>query len=270
MHYLSFAPNNKWNISIFEVILWQAYDSSFYRGFDFNYLNPVIFYRPIEFNAGSGDNAIIGLNLRYSLTSGIALYGQLVFDEFRMKEIIAGNGWHGNKYAWQAGFKTFDLLGIEYLELQAEYNSIRPYMYSHYTQTQNYSNAKEPLAHPMGANAREMLAIAKYNYKRLYFNAKYTLAAFGLDTSNLNSGKNIFLSYNESRSEYGNYTTQGLYTALNQLDLSVSFLVNPSTNMNLFLAATLRREQNSKMDNTYSYFSFGFRTNLRNLYYDFY
>ena len=34
MHYLSFAPNSKWNISLFEAITWQAYDSTFYRGFE--------------------------------------------------------------------------------------------------------------------------------------------------------------------------------------------------------------------------------------------
>jgi hypothetical protein len=270
MHYLSYAPGKRWNISLFEAIIWQASDSTYNRGFDLSYLNPVIFFTPVEFNLGSGDNTLVGMTLRFTAADGIALYGQFVIDEFIMKEMTNGKGWSGNKYAWQAGVKTFDLLGIRNLNLQAEFNLIRPYMYSHYSLVQNYSNAREPLAHPSGANTKEAVAIAKYNYKRLYFNLKYVWEGMGLDSAGINFGKNIFSNYLTAPNGYGNYTTQGLYTTLNQLDFTVSYLVNPSTNMNFFIGATLRREKNYKMDNQYTYFSFGFRTSLRNLYYDFY
>jgi hypothetical protein len=53
MHYLSFAPGKRLNISLFESIIWQMADSTFQRGFDMNYLNPVLFYRPVEFTLGS-------------------------------------------------------------------------------------------------------------------------------------------------------------------------------------------------------------------------
>ena len=270
MHYLSFIPWKKFNLSLFESITWQAYDSSYYRGFELSYLNPVIFYRPVEFNLGSGDNAMIGANLRYTPFKGITVYGQFVADEFKIKEFISGNGWWGNKFAWQAGIKTFGLAGIENLDLQAEYNLIRPYMYSHYTQVQNYSNAKEPLAHPSGANVKEAVAIANYNYRRIYFNFKYVWSGSGLDSSGMNFGKNIFSNPQNVPDEYGNFTGQGLYTTLNQLDFSVSFLVNPATNLNLFIGATLREEKNSGIKKEYAWFSFGLRTSLRNLYYDFY
>jgi hypothetical protein len=215
---------------------------------------------------------MIGMNLRYTPAKGIALYGQFVIDEFKIKEMTSNKGWIGNKYAWQLGVKTFDLLGIENLNIQTEFNLIRPYMYSHYTTVQNYSNAKEPLAHPSGANIKEAVAIAKYNWKRLYFNVKYVWSGMGLDSTGLdhNFGKNIFNSPQKAPNEYGNFTGQGVHTRLNQLDMTVSFLVNPVTNMNLFVAATYRKEKNSLMNNTYTYFSFGIRTSLRNLYYDFY
>jgi hypothetical protein len=212
----------------------------------------------------------MGLNLRFIVLKGFALYSQFVIDEFKYSEMISGKGWSGNKYAWQLGGKAFDVFGVNGLNLQTEFNLIRPYTYSHYTLVENYSNAKEPLAHPSGANIKEVVAIAKYNWNRLYFNAKYIWSAGGLDTAGLNFGKNIFLSYLTAPNEYGNYTTQGLYTTLNQLDLSVSYLLNPATNANFFVGATLRREKNSQMDKSYTYFNFGFRTSLRNLYYDFF
>ncbi len=269
MHYLSFAPGKRFNISLFESIIWQMSDSAFHRGFDMNYLNPVIFYRPVEFNLGSGDNITMGLNLRYTVTGSLTLYGQFVFDEMRIRELTSGDGWAGNKFAWQAGIKSFDPFGIENLFLQAEFNLVRPYMYTHVTTVQNYSHAREPLAHPNGANTKEAVIIARYNYKRLCFDLKYVWSGSGLDSSRIHFGKNIFRLYSERPYEYGNKTGQGLYTTLDQFDVSLSYLVNPVTNMNLFVAATLRREENYKIKNSYSIVSFGFRTSLRNLYYDF-
>jgi hypothetical protein len=270
IHYLSYAPNHRWNISVFEGILWQVHDSAFTRGFELSYLNPVIFLRPVEFNLGSFDNEFIGLNLRYSLTKRVIFYWQYMIDDMRTKDLIRGNGSYGNKYAWQAGIKTFGLFGLKDIKLQAEFNSIRPYTYSHRSPVQNYSNAREPLAHPAGANTKEAVLIAKYNIKRLYFNVKYVWEGSGLDSANVNYGKNIFLSYKTYPHEYGNRTTQGLYTTLNQLDASISLLVNPSTNANLFISSTFRKERNLQIDNSYTFISVGFRTSLRSLYYDFF
>ncbi len=269
MHYLSFAPGKRFNISLFESIIWKMADSTFQRGFDINYLNPVIFYRPIEFNLGSGDNITMGLNLRYSVSDVFTFYGQYVFDEMRIKELTSGKGWVGNKFAWQTGIKVFDLFRIENLSFQAEYNYIRPYMYTHITPVQNYSHAREPLAHPNGANTKEAVAIVRYNHKRLFFNMKYVWSGSGSDSSGINFGKNIFKAFTPYPHEYGNQTGQGLYTTLNQFDASVSYLVNPSTNMNIFISATVRKEENYKMKNNYCLINFGFRTSLRNLYYDF-
>ena len=56
-HYLSWKATKRLNISFFEAIIWEASDSTGTRGFDINYLNPVIFFRPVEFSIGSPDNA---------------------------------------------------------------------------------------------------------------------------------------------------------------------------------------------------------------------
>ena len=270
-HYLSIIPWNKLNISLFESVIWKPSDSTYHRGFDMNYLNPFIFFRPVEFNLGSADNEILGINLRYTPVKNIVLYGQFVLDEFKFKEFFSDNGWCGNKYAWQTGFRVFDLFGLENLELSGEFNLIRPFTYSHVTPEQNWSNAREPLAHPSGANTKEAVAIAKYNYKRLFFSIKYVNSAFGLDSANVNFGKNIFASHQSpTPGEYGNYTLQGLKTRLNQLDFSINWLVNPATCANVFIEYTLRSEKNSRMSNYYSFLNFGIRTSLLNIYYDFY
>ena len=56
--------------------------------FDFNYLNPVIFYRAIEFSTGSrGGNALIGLSAKYKFTNRVNAYGQLIIDEFLKRNL---------------------------------------------------------------------------------------------------------------------------------------------------------------------------------------
>jgi len=269
-HYLSFKGGKNWNLSLFESVIWQAIDSTGYRGFDFNYLNPMVFYRPVEHTLSSPDNVFMGVNLAISAHEWFNFYTQFVIDEFRFSELKAGNGWMGNKYAWQTGFKSFNLFGIPKLFLQGEYNMVRPYMYAHYLTTQSYSHYYEPLAYSFGANTFEYLILAKYNFKRLFINAKYNSATFGLDQGSENYGKNFFLNYRDYANEYGNYIGQGLTTSLQQLDASLSFLVNPATNMNIYVGYTWREESNAVETNTYSWISFGFRTSLRNLYYDFY
>ncbi|HKL02733.1 MAG TPA: hypothetical protein VJ911_03625, partial [Cryomorphaceae bacterium] len=62
-HYLSWAVTPSFNVGLFETIVWQGSDSLSNRGFDPNYLNPIIFFRPVEYASGSADNALIGLDL---------------------------------------------------------------------------------------------------------------------------------------------------------------------------------------------------------------
>lgn len=270
MHYLSFVPWKRFEISLFEAIIWQVNDSSFRRGFELSYLNPVIFYRPLEFNLGSYDNDLMGINLRFNAFDGVILYGQFVIDDLRIGDFLAGNGEYRDKYGIQTGVRAYDLFSITNLFVQAEFNSIRPYMYSHRSTVQNYSNTREPLAHPAGANTREVIFTGSYQFKRLYLNLKYVWEGFGLDSGKYNYGKNIFLGYVNYPHEYGNFTGQGLYTRMQQLELSANLLINPSYNLNLFAGVILRREVNSEMNNRYAFFSFGLRTSLRNIYYDFY
>ena len=85
MHYLDWSVTKWLNIGIFETIIWQNEDSlGVYRGFEFNYLNPVIFLRPVEFSVGSPDNVLMGITGKLTLFKNHILYGQLAIDEFKL------------------------------------------------------------------------------------------------------------------------------------------------------------------------------------------
>jgi hypothetical protein len=269
-HYLSWAISKRVNLSFFDAIVWQATDSlGRYRGFDIQYLNPIIFLRPVEFSVGSPDNALLGLNLSVVVGKHNVLYGQLILDEFKLSEVTAGNGWWGNKQGFQLGFKTYDPFGIENLYLQTEYNWVRPYTYSQRDPLKNYGHYNQPIAHPYGANFWEYLIITEYNYKRLFFNYQFTYSLYGDDPPGMNYGKDIYKDYNTRVSDYGNYIGQGIKTNLIYNEVKVSYLVNPAYNLNITLGYVNRQTITDAGTDMTNYIYFGLRTSLRNLYYDF-
>src|SRR5690606_6397940 len=79
------------------------------------------------------------------------------------------------------GFRGFDAFGIKDLNFLAEYNTARPYTYAHFDPVSNYSNYGQPLAHPWGANFRELVGIVNYSYKRFDFSVQGTWGQYGTD-----------------------------------------------------------------------------------------
>ena len=268
-HFLNYAVNRRLQLGLYEAVIWINEDSTGHRGFDVNYLNPVIFFRPVEFSLGSPDNVLIGLNASYKLRKKNVLYAQFLLDELKVHEILSGDGWWGNKSALQAGFRTYDLAGLDGLSLQSEVNFVRPYTYSSRTSTLCYGHYNEALAHPLGANFIESVNILKYHYKRIYAQLKYNYIVYGADSAGLNYGNDIWQSYTTRPFEYGNFVGQGDKTTVNIFDASVSYLVNPATNMNVTLGLMRRTADSYFNDNECTFVYFGFRTSLNNLYYDF-
>lgn len=277
-HYLDWSITPWLNVGFFEAVIWQHADSTGVRGFDINYANPVIFMRPVEFSVGSPDNALMGLNLKMTLFKKHVLYGQLFIDEFKTSNVKADFkhwihpddttiqwGWWANKWAFQAGYKTFDLFGLQHLDLQGEFNYVKPYMYSHLITKQNYGHYNASLAHPLGSNFWESLIFLRYQYKRLFFEGRYSYAIHGSDTAGLNFGNNIYEAYDTRVHEYGNYLGQAEKVVLKYTTARISYLVNPRTNMNVYVGFTLRKENEDEK----KLITFGICTSLQNFYYDF-
>lgn len=226
-HILSWNIGNRLNFNMFETVIWRGKDSLGNRGFDVNYMNPIIFYRPVEFSLGSPDNVIMGIGGRLRVFKTTHLYGQFLLDEFKLSEIKAGKGWWGNKFGIQAGIKTFKLFGLKNLFALSELNIVRPFTYSHDDYFSNYGNYNQPLAHPSGANFVEGIAQIRYEKKRLAFTLMLQLLKQGRDSDSTNTGFNIYRSYNNNRNEYGNKILQGVVQNRSFIEISVSYVINP-------------------------------------------
>ena len=222
------------NIGLFESIIFSRGDSMGNQGgFDFAYLNPIIFYRSVEQNLGSKDNAILGLDFKANIKRRLSFYSQFVLDEFRLEHIKANDGWWANKYGIQAGLKYFNILGTDF-HAQVEYNMVRPYTYAHTFQDQSYSHYGQPLAHPLGANFEEFIGIVRWvpsntfkKSNRLFVTGKIILANKGSDSSlnnTSNYGGNIFASNGTRVQEFDNVLLQGVQQKLTIASVEISYM----------------------------------------------
>lgn len=259
-HFLSWNLNKWFNLNLFEAVIWHARDSLGIRGVDVNYLNPIIFYRPVEFSLGSPDNVIMGGGFNFKIVKKNLLYTQFVFDEFKLAEIKSGQGWWGNKYGWQAGIKAYHFARIKNLMIQTEFNWVRPFTYSHASPLEAYGNSKQSLAHPLGANFSEWLFLVHYNKRKHMFNLFVSLSNHGL-SSDYNTGGDIFRPYDDDRNEYGNMMLQGNVKQL--------FRIRFTYGRNLIghaVRAIGGIQINNIENETYPYFFVGIRSNFMNHY----
>jgi hypothetical protein len=262
MHHLSYNITKNINIGLFEAVM-LGDSASAKNPIDINYLNPIIFYRSLEQQDGSAGNAIVGADFRAIFLKSFSIYGQIVLDEFLIANIREG-GWWANKYAVQAGIKYINAFRISNLDLQAEYNLVRPFTYAHDSNFTNFANYKQALAHPLGANFKELIGIVRYQITpRISVKAKLMIAEQGLDTANTNYGSNIFKANNSrvrfqnpasgSIYDFGHTTGQGDLNTIQFYQLNVTY--QPYYNVFLDLNYSIRNQTSditdSPAENTY-------------------
>lgn len=251
-HHLSMNIGKKFNLGLFESVVFTPQDTVNKNTFQLNYLNPIIFYRAVEQQGGSPDNVLLGGDFKWNAFKRLSFYGQFVIDEFVLKELKAGTGWWANKFALQGGIKYIDAFNVSNLDVQLEANLIRPYTYSHDTQYSNYSNYNQPLAHPMGANLIEGVAIVRYQpIPKLNLVVKTFYTKIGRDTATSNWGSNILLNNNfHSGGDYNHSLTKGVQNTVAFADLTASYMLRH--NFFIDLKATIRRS-NSPVISPFNY-----------------
>jgi hypothetical protein len=264
---LSYMPINWFELSAFEGNIWQYPYASNKTRFDMNYLNPMIFVNTLLKN--DENNSLTGIGFKLNCDRAIQLYGQIAIDDINLRELLKNNGYKGNKYAFQAGAKYFDVFSLKNLFLQIEYNTARPYTYSYSPAALTYSNYNQALADPLGANFREGIFITQYRLNRFLVEYHFNYAKYGTNQSGKNDGNDIFDDMISGVPYYNNFTGQGLKNTLVYQNVELSYLMNPKTNMNIVIGFTKRKVLTENSNNLQSFYYIGFRTSLSNSYFDF-
>ena len=271
MHHLGINATKWLNIGFFESIIFGRDDH-----FDYSYLQPVIFLRSIEQQNGSPDNANVGIDLKANIGRRAQLYGQLMLDEFLKDEALSGDRyWWGNKQGYQLGGKYVDLFGIRNLDLQAEFNQVRPFMYQFRDTTGSYAHYSQPLAHPMGGNLREYVGILRYQpLSRLYIMARVNLWKQGLDSAGYNFGANpneLYTSVSQggTRLRDDNYP---MFSGMPATGLNAAITASYELKENLFVemhAMYRQYEETGKERANTQMVTLGFRWNMFRKEYDY-
>ncbi len=259
-HYLSFKPNKTLSLGLFESVVFDRDNNQF----ELQYLNPIILYRTVEGWIGSPDNVLLGFSFRQDIKRTFSFYGQFILDDISFSQILDGHlDWWGNKFGYQLGGKYINAFGINMLDLQMEWNRVRPYTYSHYDHQANYSNYKQTLAHPLGGNFNEIILSGKYQAsQKLLLKSSVHFMTTGEDMDSISYGSNVIFPNTYRQGDYGNHVGQGLAANVLYWSSAVIYELTPG----LFVDGRfIYRNKVSDIDarslNT-TLFQFGIRVNM--------
>lgn len=223
-HELFYKPKKWLSVGLFESVIYSPTLPGGVRGFELEYLNPLIFYRSVEQSLGSPDNSMLGLTWKMNFMNRFQYYGQLMLDDFNFRVRSQGSGYFGNKYGWQMGLKYINAFWVPRLDLQVEYNRVRPYTFQHFNPTANYSHYGQYLAHSQGANLYDFNFIVRYQpFPRWSGYLGYTRLSKGLDLNGENYGGNIWTPYTDFFQEFNNTVAQGDLFQVDQLYGKISY-----------------------------------------------
>jgi hypothetical protein len=253
-HYLSIKLSDRLQMGLFENVIVGQSDLSGRRKLDPHYMLPVIFYRAIEHHIGDPDKVALGFDWKWFTIPGLSFYGQVYIDEFRIKDVRAdidsllvraglrnkrkheGYASFANKFAIQLGSRISDPFGIPNLDIQAEVNLVRPYVYSHYDVSDqgrrpgtSYSHYSQPLGHPLGSNFREWAIQLQYRpHYRVSITANLFNYVQGRDKAAFNFGGNIMKDYRDNRPyEQSAFFLDGLQEKVFLADMTLSWQFLP-------------------------------------------
>jgi hypothetical protein len=261
-HYLNYRITPKLSVGLFEGTVFNRSEQ-----FELQYLNPIILYRTVEAMIGSPDNVLLGFDARWNFLHHFQVYSQFILDEFLFSALVnpEEKGWWGNKYSWQIGTKYVNAFGVDHLDLQLEYNMVRPYTYSHADSLNAYTHYNQPLAHPLLSNFKEVICIARYQpIPRLSLSARYIHSNLGENTLTENWGANPLLSYENRVRDYGNFTGQGVAAALDIFGLDVSWMIYHNLYADFKLLLRNKDSADNARDLKTNLIGFGLRMNIWN------
>lgn len=259
-HYLSFKPNKTFTIGLFESVVFDRPGNQF----ELQYLNPIILYRTVEGWIGSPDNVLLGFNSRLDIKKTASLYGQFILDDISISNILDGHmDWWGNKFGYQLGAKYINAFGIPFLDAQVEWNQVRPYTYSHYDSQANYSNYKQTIAHPLGANFNELILAIRYQATpRLLLKSTLHLMSTGEDMDSISYGGNVIIPNTQRPGDYGHHIGQGIEANISYWSSSAQYELSPGVYIDARVILRNKTSAAPERSLKTNLFQFGIRYNM--------
>lgn len=142
MHRITMVPIDRLEVSLFESTLYS------FRGFDLNYLNPLVPHLFLEQDLGDRDNKSSGMDVLWRPVDGTELTASLMIDD--MKSLPTVVRWDDVKAVYDVGMRQA-LTGP--WMLSAGYTRVGAHVYTHWTGVNAYQTRGRTLGVGIGPNA---------------------------------------------------------------------------------------------------------------------
>lgn len=254
-NYLSYNYKNIIEIGLFEAAIYKTQDTSlnYYNKFPTDFYIPVIGVRTAVNRFDNIHHILTGFNLKISPFKYLSIYAQTATDNIEEKNI-----------SFQAGAKFYDFflgkIKNNKLFILVEYNKASPRIYSHDSiKHQTWTHYNQEIAHPAGKDFSEIISIVKYSYRNFSLQYKY-------NKINLNRSGTYSDIYSLNNLQF---FTIPYPETIKYSDISASWIINPRTDLQIFLGTQYRTHSAAGVPNVSQYYFFGLKTNLSNFYYDY-
>jgi hypothetical protein len=258
-HHISWKFLRTFEVSVFQGGIYKQVNDSNRQNLDFWYFNPLIGASAIANKLNNDNNYLIGATFRADIYRMFTLYGQVMFDEFNSND--ASNP--GKlKYGYQIGAKYFNAFTVKHLHLRVEYNTVNPYSYATGSPEYSWSHYNQALAHPLGANFKELNASLYYKIGSFFLNVNYFTARANADIGLVNAGQNIF------NSDVPMYPGPGVPATLSTLDVHAGWMISYASNLNVAVGYKSRNLDVNGNQTSTSFVYVALRTSLTNANFD--
>ncbi len=137
--------------------------------FSLTYLNPLNFLISADLNTGAKsttqNNAVMGIEVEVNPVNNLAIQGTFLIDDLNLSTISDTGYLSGeNKFAYQVGTLWTDAFTIPNLTFALEFTHLDPFVYSHRSNKDQYTNWGLSLGHALPPNSDEIAAKLKIDF----------------------------------------------------------------------------------------------------------
>ena len=153
-HRMEVAVTTSLDLGFQEVVIYGD------RGPEPAYMNPLMFYWAAQSYLGDKDNVMMAIDADWRLRPGLRWWAAYAIDDLKKLKIFSDD--FANKFSLQSGALWTAPLGVDDVDLRADYVRIEPWFYTHKFPVNIFRHFDAPLGHSLGPNSdRWRLEVAR-------------------------------------------------------------------------------------------------------------
>ncbi|MGA9119397.1 MAG: capsule assembly Wzi family protein, partial [Bacteroidota bacterium] len=162
-HRVEFNVGSRVRIGLSEAVLYSNQPVNFALMNPFTFLTSAELSTEMPQKEDNAHNTLMWLDVEVTPMKDLRTFGSLLVDDLKFSTIgkndISGNS---NKFGWQGGILWNDAFGLPTLVLTTEYTRINPFVLTHWTNFNSYTNWGLSLGPSLPPNSDEWLFQAEY------------------------------------------------------------------------------------------------------------